>query len=684
MGARVPVVQQYNLRSAADSYIGGSSLHDLNSTVVDGCPGEMDGLGEVDRDAVTEEEEDDGLDNVEESSAVVSLLVFLSEFPLLLLDCIHEPYRNSLPLHSVGVEGDRSTLENNCSSRDPYDVLTTEANNDPDVAPIENARARFLDIIVDHFISSHIIEAPDSEGDYSLSLLKINIVNEANIRLSSVNVFRGKTIGVALEASGGLYRKVNKKFPRKGTCVFKRRELATSFETRSRFPELVIQEEKRVRFVVVNGLSIIENLLACTLKTLSGKRGLEFPMFKRLTGRHEVAVSARDYKFYNPRHKYRRAASNSLPSIPGLPTFAGTDNSSPMATGQGYRSVNEDLQLTGATKSAANSIQASARATFASYQFHPMHHNHQHPGQQNQHAAQFSHNHQCGAPSHLPGIAHVQQSATIPQQWLAYNHSQEAMWEGACIYCVLGSLVELGLVALAVTLLRRRRASSNDGDNTQIVHELPTGDCDVVCAQSSSSGDDDDTDSDADESSDRNANDSKNVSTSGEKSKEKDSSAYFLKYHGRWGDPADSDDSNEGSSEDETEAVNSEMLRENLERIVGKDDSAFSGLDLATLIRNKYGRSYDVQLIKKEFMGRNLLAMNVMWKYMEQKSFPLTEEEYLLRLDDVANTLKCWGAVSHIRNSLATSKERPRMGKAVSIFIDMDETGGRANEWIYK
>ncbi|KAI8560705.1 hypothetical protein RHMOL_Rhmol04G0277500 [Rhododendron molle] len=149
-------------------------------------------------------------------------------------------------------------------------------------------------------------------------------------------------------------------------------------------------------------------------------------------------------------------------------------------------------------------------------------------------------------------------------------------------------------------------------------------------------------------------------------------------------DPADSDDSNEGSSEDETEAVNSEMVRENLERIVGKDDSAFSGLDLATLIRNKYGRSYDVQLIKKEFMGRNLLAMNVMWKYMEQKSFPLTEEEYLLRLDDVANTLKCWGAVSHIRNSLATSKERPRIGKAVSIFIDMDETGGRANEWIYK
>ncbi|KAL6911214.1 hypothetical protein ACP4OV_000019 [Aristida adscensionis] len=124
--------------------------------------------------------------------------------------------------------------------------------------------------------------------------------------------------------------------------------------------------------------------------------------------------------------------------------------------------------------------------------------------------------------------------------------------------------------------------------------------------------------------------------------------------------------------------------REDLERLVGPDDAKFNGLDLANLIRKKYGRSYDVTLIKKEFMGRNLLAMNVMWKYREQRSFPLSEEEYLLRLDDVANTLKCWGAVAHVRNTLEKLKERPRIGKAVSIFIDMDETGGRSNEWIYK
>lgn len=47
-------------------------------------------------------------------------------------------------------------------------------------------------------------------------------------------------------------------FPSSGPYTFKRRELATSMETRTRFPELVIQEEKRVRFVVVNGLRIVE------------------------------------------------------------------------------------------------------------------------------------------------------------------------------------------------------------------------------------------------------------------------------------------------------------------------------------------------------------------------------------------------------------------------------------------
>ncbi|KAF7081700.1 hypothetical protein CFC21_085614 [Triticum aestivum] len=153
------------------------------------------------------------------------------------------------------------------------------------------------------------------------------------------------------------------------------------------------------------------------------------------------------------------------------------------------------------------------------------------------------------------------------------------------------------------------------------------------------------------------------------------------------GDDDDQEKKRRKDDEEGTSSASSRRNREELERLVGApDDDGFSGLDLATLIRKRYGRSYDVTLIRKQFMGRSLLAMNVMWKYREQRSFPLTEEEYLLRLDDVANTLRSWGAVAHVRNSLETTKDRPRIGKAVSIFIDVDSAGGgnRSDEWIYK
>ena len=56
------------------------------------------------------------------------------------------------------------------------------------------------------------------------------------------------------------------------------------------------------------------------------------------------------------------------------------------------------------------------------------------------------------------------------------------------------------------------------------------------------------------------------------------------------------------------------MNRANLERMVGSDDSAFNGLDLATLISQNYVRSYYVHLIKKvcPFCFQEFFVMNVM------------------------------------------------------------------------
>lgn len=118
------------------------------------------------------------------------------------------------------------------------------------MSPIESARARFLQLVVDHFLSQHVMQAIDSEdsggsgysarsgqdklskrklgevqveGDprFALPLMYVanmyeTLVHEVDTRLASVGGFREKTIGVALEAAGGLYRLLAKKFPKKG------------------------------------------------------------------------------------------------------------------------------------------------------------------------------------------------------------------------------------------------------------------------------------------------------------------------------------------------------------------------------------------------------------------------------------------------------------------------------------
>ncbi|KAL8520735.1 hypothetical protein ACS0TY_011327 [Phlomoides rotata] len=337
------------------------------------------------------------------------------------LDCMHE-YQSSLPI-SMCVEDERSSLENNGSSCGPYSILTID-----DVSPIETARAKFLDIIVNHFIDPHVVEMSDYEADYmvqqssqdnlskrksreiryegdvhyALPLMYVanlyeTLVNEVNMRLSSMSGIREKTIGVALEASGGLYRKLAKKFPRKGPCIFKRRELATSFETRSKFPELVIQEEKRVRFVVVNGLAIVEKPTKIDFE--------DAEWFRRLTGRNEVAVSDRDYKFYAPRHKYRRVASNSISSMP--PAFSSPENSSSMATSQGYRPENENNEQ----------IQSKQHMQTLGHQaqFPLLHQGGHHHINHTPHSAQFMHAQHCVPPPQLPEINHNHQPSVMSQ-----------------------------------------------------------------------------------------------------------------------------------------------------------------------------------------------------------------------------------------------------------------------------
>jgi hypothetical protein len=100
-----------------------------------------------------------------------------------------------------------------------------------------------------------------------------------------------------------------------------------------------------------------------------------------------------------------------------------------------------------------------------------------------------------------------------------------------------------------------------------------------------------------------------------------------------------------------------------------------TGLELHQLLLERWGRSYDVQLRRTQ--GK--VFVQVMWRYLEQASFPMTEPEYQEHLDAIATYIKGWGAAQQITDFIQKTKERPRLGKAVSIPVEL---GGRASEWM--
>ncbi len=100
-----------------------------------------------------------------------------------------------------------------------------------------------------------------------------------------------------------------------------------------------------------------------------------------------------------------------------------------------------------------------------------------------------------------------------------------------------------------------------------------------------------------------------------------------------------------------------------------------TGQDLHQLIIEKWGYSYDIQLRKQP----RKIFFQVMWRYLEQTSFPMSEADYLAHLDEVAAYLNAWGAVDQVQSFVEQTSERPRLGKAVSMPLDL---GSRASEWL--
>lgn len=100
-----------------------------------------------------------------------------------------------------------------------------------------------------------------------------------------------------------------------------------------------------------------------------------------------------------------------------------------------------------------------------------------------------------------------------------------------------------------------------------------------------------------------------------------------------------------------------------------------TGANLHQLLLEKWGRSYDIQIRRTQ--GK--IFVQIMWKYLEQASFPLSEVEYLEHLDTVANYLNAWGCFDQVTEFITQTSDRPRTGKAINIPVNL---GDRASEWL--
>lgn len=103
-----------------------------------------------------------------------------------------------------------------------------------------------------------------------------------------------------------------------------------------------------------------------------------------------------------------------------------------------------------------------------------------------------------------------------------------------------------------------------------------------------------------------------------------------------------------------------------------------TGSDLHQLLLEKWGRSYDVQLRRTG----DRVSLLVMWRYQEQQSFPLSAEDYLAHLEEIASYLQEWGVGEAVTEEIQSTRHRPRMGKAVTIPLELGSLGERASEWL--
>jgi hypothetical protein len=98
---------------------------------------------------------------------------------------------------------------------------------------------------------------------------------------------------------------------------------------------------------------------------------------------------------------------------------------------------------------------------------------------------------------------------------------------------------------------------------------------------------------------------------------------------------------------------------------MAEPEAPLNAAELIQLLRKRWQVSYDLRLVQRQ--GR--LYFQVMWGHLEQQSFPLSAEGYGERVTEVVATVNELGAANQVRAWLATTRDKPRMGRALSLAL---------------
>ncbi|MBC1264361.1 DUF3067 family protein [Synechococcus sp. BSA11S] len=99
--------------------------------------------------------------------------------------------------------------------------------------------------------------------------------------------------------------------------------------------------------------------------------------------------------------------------------------------------------------------------------------------------------------------------------------------------------------------------------------------------------------------------------------------------------------------------------------------------EVIALLRSRWQASYDLQLVQR----RGRLYLQVMWAYLEQQSFPLEADAYEARLRELVEVLNNLRVGEQVRAWLSTTRDRPRLGKAMSLALE-PAADGRSSEFL--